>query len=257
MLHHLCNLLPRIWAGVVSAFGTTTLAVLIFILGIPIATNLVKICIKKREVSSLKAAFREFVSNKKITVTITLLVWIIAFGVFTIIAVYEDHQGLVAKIASLKQKEKPQVAKIENEKQKPIQVNIPPITVPPPTVIVSGKPPQRVLSPEQHNKLVSLLKTAGNASIIVRHTQGDFEAQTYSDYFLSALKDAGWTIKEPGFGIETRIGKGISIVVHDLKESLPMAVVLENSLKAIGVNADVGEGSWVPSGTFELYVGVQ
>jgi len=169
--------------------------------------------------------------------------------------IQQDHQTLLDRITVLKrerQQEKNSLpSKSESEKQTLI------INVPPPTVIVKDKPEQRMLTTEQRNKLITLLKAGGNTSITVRHAQGNFEAQTYADYFSSALKDAGWTINEPSLAFETRQGQGVQILVHDLKEPLPLAVLLQNSLRAVGVSADGAEMAMVPSGTFELYIGVQ
>ncbi len=156
--------------------------------------------------------------------------------------------SLLSRISSLRQE---RGKKEPSAGQPNIQIN-----VPPPTVIFQEKPQQRILTPEQHDKLVALLKASAGTNIAVRHTQGSIEAQNYSDYFSSALKDAGWIIKKPIFLIEERQGRGVKIQVHDIKAPPPQAVFLQHSLKEIGIAADGVEVPPLAPETLELYIGV-
>jgi hypothetical protein len=155
----------------------------------------------------------------------------------------------------------------KNTQQPPrVEVHIPPMQPPvvnipqakPPVVVVNpqGKA-QRILTPEQHDRLVAILKQADPTSTTVLHAQGDFEAQTYADFFIAAFKGGGCKLLESGFMIETRQGEGLKIMVRSIKTAPPAAVFLQNALKQIGLNVDGAEAPQVPEGHFWLYVGVQ
>jgi hypothetical protein len=120
-------------------------------------------------------------------------------------------------------------------------------------------PPQRTLTPARHQVLVSLLRQSGAFSLVVRHAQGDFEAQTYSDYLVSVLKEAGWTVNDnPGLLVETRQGQGVRILANDINNPPLGAVALQKCLKQVGIDAG---GSSAPAiigpKEFLLYVGVE
>ncbi len=141
-------------------------------------------------------------------------------------------------------------------KTPPIQINVP--SAPPPTIIVNPeKPQQRNLSATQHDQLVATLKANPPFSITIMHADGDFEAQTYGDYLSSALKDGGWTINQSPYLFESRQGEGVKILVRDVQAPPLGAVLLQNALKAIGIDAEGASVSQVPDGQIWLYIGVQ
>jgi hypothetical protein len=137
-----------------------------------------------------------------------------------------------------------------------VEVHVPP-SKSPVVVVTPQSKPQRMLGIEQREKLVSILKGATPISITVLHAQGDHESQVYADFFVSSFKEAGWTILEPGVLLETRQGEGVRIAVHEIKTAPQGAILLQNALKEIGVDAQGWESPLVPVGSFWLYVGVQ
>jgi hypothetical protein len=118
-------------------------------------------------------------------------------------------------------------------------------------------PPQRTLTPEQRTGLANLLRQPGSFSVVVRHAGNNFEAQTYAESLASALKDAGWKVNDnPGLMFETKQGVGLKILVRDLQKPPIGAVLLQTSLKQVGLDADGSAQEVVPEGETWLYVGV-
>jgi hypothetical protein len=122
------------------------------------------------------------------------------------------------------------------------------------------EPPQRTLSPSQRSELIELLRISGPFTITVRCAQGNFEAQTYSDSLISVLREAGWTVPANLLFItEVRQGQGLQIIMNDVKNAPPSAVVLYNDLKQAGVDVVGGvsmPGQVAPDSAI-LYVGVR
>ena len=126
-------------------------------------------------------------------------------------------------------------------------------------VVNNYAPPARTLSPDQRTQLVSSLKGNSSFSIVARHAQGNYEAQTYEDALVSALRDGGWTVNDtPGFVFESRQGQGVKILVNDLKNPPPGAIILQRAMMQVGIDA---EGAAMPeqigAKDMVLYVGVQ
>lgn len=123
-------------------------------------------------------------------------------------------------------------------------------------------PSKRSLTPDQHQKLVNLLKAGGTATVVLRHAEHDFEAQQYCDQFKAVFQEAGWSVIDE-FNArlipETRPGQGLQIWANSLGTAAPVpAVVLQRSLKEVGVDA-VGipmPDQFKPT-DFAFYVGVQ
>jgi hypothetical protein len=129
-----------------------------------------------------------------------------------------------------------------------------------PTVNNFG-PSQRRLSSDQQNRLASCLQKAEASSVFVAFAQHNFEAQTYSDDFVSALKAGGWTTKVyPVPYSETRIGSGVqvqvSVQVSDPKSVPPAADILFGCLTDVHLKIFATKSGILPMGEVMLYVGV-
>jgi hypothetical protein len=130
------------------------------------------------------------------------------------------------------------------------------------TATVYNAPPARTLTTDQYSNLVKLLRQAGAFKIIIRHAEHNFEAQQYYDSFDKALKEAGWDVTDEESRIvqmaqETRQGQGLQILVHDVNKAPTAAVMLQKSLKEVGVDAlGIPVRDFSDEG-FVFYVGVQ
>jgi hypothetical protein len=109
------------------------------------------------------------------------------------------------------------------------------------------------LSPEQHRALADQLKACGSFTVAVRHYDNQ-EGQDYADDFSAALKDGGWTLRDPQFLIPIHLATGIFILVPDMKSPPPGAVQLQNALKAAGITSS-GAQAPMTVGTFDLGIG--
>jgi hypothetical protein len=122
-------------------------------------------------------------------------------------------------------------------------------------------PVPRHLSEEQRIKLVFLLRSGGPYETAVRHTQGNLESQTYADEFVAVLQGAGWTVNPtPRFLIQERDAAGVWIMVSDMAKAPPCALLLQQSLKAVGIEAPgmaVPGISPTPETACELFVGLK
>jgi hypothetical protein len=128
------------------------------------------------------------------------------------------------------------------------------------TATVYNTPPQRMLTQEQYRNWVKLLKDAGVFKVVVRHAMHNFEAERYYDYFDKALREAGWdVVDETNARLipEYRQGQGLQLWVQDTNKPPISALVLQKSLKQVGIDTsgvsmrDFGESDVL------LYVGVQ
>jgi hypothetical protein len=103
MWTHFVNLFFRTWTDLLSALGTTTLAVVLFSVLVPAVIWLGTVIAKWRSGKdsvppmTLGNAFRHSAPSAFGTAGITLIVWALVFGCFGVRAVYNDHQVLVAK----------------------------------------------------------------------------------------------------------------------------------------------------------------
>ena len=124
----------------------------------------------------------------------------------------------------------------------------------------SVAPRQRHLSTEQRSRLISLLRNGKAFETAVRHSQGNMESQLYADEFVAVLKEAGWKMNpQPRFLVQQRDAKGLWIMVHDMAKAPPCALLLQQSLKAVGLDAPgiaVPDLSPNPEATCELFVGL-
>jgi hypothetical protein len=122
-------------------------------------------------------------------------------------------------------------------------------------------PPQRGLTTDQRDKLVACLRQSGTFSLLVRHAEHNFEAQTYADSLASALRDGGWAVPDDAmatFMTETRQGRGLQILVNDINHAPPGAAALQNCLKQVGFEAvGMPMPQIIGPKDFVLYIGVQ
>lgn len=99
------HLFFRVWLAVISAIGTTTLAVVVFTIVVPILIWLaVRFVGWRRNMSPLKTVFKESLPSAITTALITLLVWIIIFACFGLRTVYDDYVTKDQQITFLKEK---------------------------------------------------------------------------------------------------------------------------------------------------------
>ena len=121
--------------------------------------------------------------------------------------------------------------------------------------------PQRTITKEQHDRLVSFLKASGPPhSTAVRHAQGNLESRQYADQIAAAIVDSGWTVNpRPIFLIELRVTVGVSILVNDVKHAPACAVTLQQALKAINIDAPGENADFKPTANepCEIAVGAQ
>ena len=213
-----------------------------------------------------------------------LSVWIVTLVVCLVTTIYSDHQNLTAQLRAvvrekdeLKNDLKTRGEYIQQLKDDATKSHSSPKSLPVPTVInaqggipIVGNtgtvdhptvnnfaPPQRTLTPEQRAGIVNLLRQPGSFSVVIRHAGNNFEAQTYAESLASALRDAGWKVNDnPGLMFETKQGVGLKILVRDLQKPPVGAVLLQTSLKQIGLDADGSAQEVVPEGETWLYVGV-
>jgi hypothetical protein len=122
-------------------------------------------------------------------------------------------------------------------------------------------PVQRHLTAEQRSTLVVLLRSGGSFETAVRHTQGNMESQKYADEFVAVLKEAGWTVNpHPKFLIQESDATGVWIMVTDIPKAPRCALLLQQGLKAIGIEAPgvaVSGLSPTPETACELFVGLR
>ena len=122
-------------------------------------------------------------------------------------------------------------------------------------------PVPRHLTEEQQKTLAIQLRAGGVFETAVRHTQGNMESQNYADDFVTALKAAGWTVNpHPKFLIQEHDSVGVWIMVADMSKPPTCALLLQQGLKAIGIEAigvAVPEISATPSTACELFIGLK
>jgi hypothetical protein len=118
-------------------------------------------------------------------------------------------------------------------------------------------PQQRRLTAEQQSQVANCLGQTGASSVFVAFAQHNFEAQTYSDDFVAALKAGGWTTKTyPVPYTEMRVGSGVQVQVGDLKNAPHIAEVLAGCLTNAHIKIFGMKNDMLPIGEIMLYIGV-
>jgi hypothetical protein len=113
----------------------------------------------------------------------------------------------------------------------------------------------RKLSEEQKANLMRLLSKHTGYEITLLSVLGNKESQDYRDEFSELFQKAGWKVNPPPFRMPIRDVQGLKILVADLSKAPQAAIILQQALKEVGINADGGVDSGLKPETFELYVG--
>ena len=94
----------------------------------------------------------------------------------------------------------------------------------------------RIITPEKHDLLVSLLKSAPKGNVIVDSASMDAEASQFGDQIFSVLKDAGFNPTVPSFGNRAMAFNqpGAWFAVKDGKNPPPQATPIWKAFKQAG-----------------------
>jgi len=198
------HLLGYIWNNSISFLGTTTPAIIIFVVirVVVFLINFIRHPISDRESGvSMKDTIKGRILSKGdtfITIGVTLVIWLLFFGWSGVNFIYTDHNQLLSRISFLKHErnffkqkadqlknDNQRLVKTENEKQKPIQINLSP-----PTVIVSPKPQQRYIN----SKELALALNGNECGVAAIWNDGTVEPQTFAVDLENGLRIAGWQI---------------------------------------------------------------
>jgi hypothetical protein len=118
---------------------------------------------------------------------------------------------------------------------------------------------QRHLSESQKAKLASLLR-ADSPQEFYFLCAPDAETTYFSNEILNVLESAGWKAvpHPPNWGTIERSGVGVLILVHDVTQPVSRgAIVLQQALKEIGIEAPGSNFLMAPNDKITLYVGVR
>jgi hypothetical protein len=117
---------------------------------------------------------------------------------------------------------------------------------------------QRHLSEDQKVKLVSLLR-ATTPQEFYFISAPDAEATHFSNEILTVLDSAGWKVVPhlAGWGEIAHQGEGLFIWVSDVNKPPQGAVVLQQALKEIGVEALGSNYVLMEKDKFGIYIGVR
>jgi hypothetical protein len=116
----------------------------------------------------------------------------------------------------------------------------------------------RALSAQQKAQLLSLLKLESPQELYFLSAP-DSESQTFADQLFAILRAAGWKTSLPPYnwGTVQHYPVGVVILTADLKNAPRGAVVLQGSLKKIGIESSGLSFEMVPAGKFGLFVGLK
>jgi len=116
---------------------------------------------------------------------------------------------------------------------------------------------QRHLSEDQKTKLASLLKVVAPQEFYFVSAP-DAETTYFGSEIVSVLDSAGWkVVPHPyNWGTIDRQGQGLFILVGDVNKPPRAAVVLQQALKAIGIESNGQTFVMVPTDKFGIYLGV-
>ncbi|MGA2426374.1 MAG: hypothetical protein ABSG07_20425 [Terriglobales bacterium] len=116
----------------------------------------------------------------------------------------------------------------------------------------------RHLSEDQKTKLASLLKAAGPQEFYFVSAP-DAETTHFGNEILTVLDSAGWKVVPhlAGWGEIAHQGEGVYIWVSDVNKAPQGAIVLQQALKEIGVDAVGSNYPLMWKDKFGIYLGVK
>jgi hypothetical protein len=117
---------------------------------------------------------------------------------------------------------------------------------------------QRHLSEEQRIKLLSLLKVPAPQELYFVSAP-DAETTYFGNDILSALDSAGWKVvpHPPNWGTIEHQGVGMFILVADVTKPPREAVLLQQALREVGIEANGQNFVMMPVNKFGIYIGVR
>lgn len=106
--------------------------------------------------------------------------------------------------------------------------------------------PRSLLS-EERQALSAFLTSQPKGSVVIKASVNAPDARGYADEIGAVLTDAGWTVRIDNAIFAGRDTVGVWITVKDPKKAPPAAGLLQNALKAAGIDArgqyDAGMGT--------------
>jgi len=128
------------------------------------------------------------------------------------------------------------------------------------TVNVNPSTPGRTLTAQQESRLEALVKSIGPQEIGFRHSQGNDEAQRFSDKLQEIIvARAGWKLKRPKFLIAQRETYGVWVFVKSADKPPPAAIMLLDALndKDIALGAKGIEIPDLQPDAIDIMIGLQ
>ncbi len=119
-----------------------------------------------------------------------------------------------------------------------------------------AKMADRILTKDDRDFLVSLIKGKKGSNIVIASIMGDMEANRYASQFKSVFTDAGWSVD----GVQQKIDPsgmafGTIICVRDASSPPPLAEFVLETLRSIGLAVGMSNNAEVPVNSFWLAVG--
>ena len=109
----------------------------------------------------------------------------------------------------------------------------------------------RRLSDEQKTALIKSLAPQKGSEIIIFSASGK-ECQDYTYQFRKVFQDSGWILSRFPFRIVTREGEDLKILVADVNKPPQRALLIQQSLKAVGIEAGAGVDNTISPDVVEL-----
>lgn len=112
----------------------------------------------------------------------------------------------------------------------------------------------RTISPEQQQKVLSLLKAFSGQRAVVEIVALDEETQEFGNQVIGTLSKAGLVVNVTHMMGTT--GRGFEVVVHDPTSAPPLASAIVMAFRSVGlsVTASVSE-QYAQTGSFTVFIG--
>ncbi len=105
----------------------------------------------------------------------------------------------------------------------------------------------RSLSSDEKKAMSAFLTSKPKGSVVIKDSVNASDARGYADEIAAVLTHAGWTVKIDNAIFAGRDTVGVWVTVKDPKKAPPAAGLLQNALKAAGIDArgqyDAGMGT--------------